>query len=346
MEDGDFVEIVLEMMREYYQWIVANKEWLFSGVGGLIFSGIAGVFISQHKARNKVKNNMSLVKMKTLSQKGYKKSSSNEKALSVTSKQKKELSDTHFNEVDNVINRFIDVYSSHGILKNQIPDIINCKFSLKISDFYSKDTILNILSSDLLEWTSSYFGIQRGWLDGTTQQKYEYRNYYKDIQSFISLVVDLKYKENKEITAYFYKHGNIDCESEKQQDIVIMLRYPIGKIIKKTIYRYIPISTRWNWGYWRTRYQIKSIIYILERLKISMCGYDLDQDIAGCLVNGQLFPELIINHSGFTWYPGDYIDLPSETTVSKEGHETQKVINYIEEKGYIRYLNSEIKKAS
>ena len=326
------MEPFLAVIKQSYQWVIDNKEWLFSGIGGLMASWLSAICISRYKTKTTM----------PLPHKVNKNTTGKKILPAAAAKQPDSI---YFNDIDTLIARFLELYSIHRIPTNNIPDLIDRNFNLKIGDFSTKEAILNVLTGDLLQWISTYWGIQRGWLEGTAQRIYPYRNYYKNVGDFISLVVNLKYREEKTVVACFYKNGTLDHSSEKQQNVVLVLQYPIGEINGKTLYGYIPVSTQWNWGYWRTRYQLKSIIYILQKLRISTCGYDLDLESMGQLVDGTIYPEPIVNRiSQYTWYPEDYIDLPSESSCCKETAETHEVRKYIDEEGYSKHLQNEAEK--
>jgi len=115
----------------------------------------------------------------------------------------------------------------------------------------------------------------------------------------------------------------------------LLLRYPIEKINSKTIYKYVPISTYLKWGYWRSRFQLKSIFYICERLNIFIRGYDLKERRK--IADGIVFPEELLESVPiiFTWYPEDYVDLISHSIQVKEIDETEEVREYIMAEKYI-----------
>jgi len=100
----------------------------------------------------------------------------------------------------------------------------------------------------------------------------------------------------------------------------------------------MPISTLWDWGYWRSRYQLKSIFYICEKLNIYVKGYDLKDREK--IAFGIEFPERIIKGIpiSFTWYPEDYIDRHYQNVQVKEVEEIERVKSYIKQEGYINSL--------
>ena len=65
-------------------------------------------------------------------------------------------------------------------------------------------------------------------------------------------------------------------------------------------------------------------------------GYDLDREKMMSLSSGNVFPKKIIDETrtGYTWYPDDYTDKQSESNAAKETHETETILEYIEENRY------------
>ncbi|MGN4752781.1 hypothetical protein [Bacillus cereus group sp. MYBK220-1] len=252
--------------------------------------------------------------------------------------QRSEVIDNKQNSgVYEVVKRFIEVYENHSIMQNQIPSFIDKKFDLSLKDFKDYDSILKVLNDDIINWTCEKFGIRREWIDGADNQIYSYKSYYKQVHSFIRDIYNFN-STREQITMYVFKYGNLSLEEDNEHNIVLLLRCPIGKINSKQVYKYIPISTLWNWGYWRGRYQIKSIIYLCDNMGITIQGYDLIEKEK--IAYGETFPENIINGISIraTWYPEDYIDVQSQNSSAKEVEETKKVKEYIKEEGYIDYL--------
>lgn len=311
-------------MENFFSLLFNNKEWLFSGVGveiGLVIITSAYAFFKlKNKNKEQTVLNVKLLKDNT------------EKKYIIEDGMEKEKS-----SVNVVVDRFVRVYEAHGIKQNQIAFFIDKKFNLELKDFKDNESILQVLNDDLIKWTCEKFGIERDWIDGTTEKIYGRNDYYKQIESFIDDICKI-IREVDEVELYAFKDGELDRDDENH-DVILLLRYPIDKINSKIIYKYVPIDTYWKWGYWRSRFQLKAIFFICERLHIYIRGYDLKErkKIADRIV----FPEKIINDIpiSFTWYPDDYIDLISKSIQAKETDETEKVREYINKERYIQYLN-------
>ena len=274
-------------------------------------------------------------------------------AFSNQMSENKENNSPNSNEMSELVDRFISVYTNHGLSRTQISSFINGDFNFKISDFMDNDNIIKILDDKILNWTCNTFCIERDWLDGTSEEIYQHRNYYKNVEGFIRLFVKLKNEYRDDFTIYLIKDRELDPSlfSQIENFVIIILRYPLKKINRKVIYAYVPISTQWKWGYWRTRYQLKSIIYICNKLYLytHMVGYDMDMETINKISCGQIFPGPEIDKLEFkqyTWYPEDYIGLPSESVKAKETTETEEVRKYILNESYLDYFEKEKEKYS
>ena len=270
------------------------------------------------------------------------------------SSEEKKPSDYSFNdEMYGLVDRFISIYTNHGILINQISSFVDPAFGLKVSDFKNKDSILDIIDYKLLNWTCNTFCIERDWLDGTSERIYQHRNYYKNMEGFIRLFVKLKNEYRDDFATYLLKNGELDPNSSiyTENCVIIILCYTLKKINKKAIYAHVPISTQWKWGYGNTRYQLKAIIYICDKLHpyTYIKGYDLDMGTINNILAGRIFPGPEIDKlelKQYTRHPEDYIDLPSESVKAKETTETEKVREYILNESYLDYLEKEKQKYS
>lgn len=308
-------------MDDFFKYLFENKDWIFSGVGVVIFTGLYTVLI---KKKEKVDTpyiiSLPLNENKEEQQ------------------DKKESKEEY--KIYEVVRRFIKVYEEHGILQSQIPGFVDKKFGLQLKDFKDQESVLQILNDELINWTCKKFGVQRDWIDGTSEYIYNRKNYYKKIHSFIDDLYNL-IKNGNDIDIYAFKFGDLvpdDTEDENEQEVVLLMRYSIGQLNSKIVYKYIPISTLWNWGYWRSRYQLKAIFYICEKLNVFLHGYDLREK--NNIASGEVFPEKIVRSilNSITWYPEDYIELPSQSIQAKEVEETKKVREYFKQEGYLDYL--------
>lgn len=311
------------MLNEIFEIIIENKEWLFSGIG----NSIGSKFLNSKK---KTIDSYTNVVNYNINLKGTDR-------LNSVNDVKGDID----NQMSDLVDRFISIYGGHGILVSQIPFFVSDNFNFRLSSFKDKNSILNLLDEKIMNWTCNVFGVERAWLDGSTNRIYKYMNYYKRINKFIEAIFELKSLYGNELDAIFIKSGELNPNKYGENYVIVIIRYPIKKINGNTIYKHIPISTNWDWGYWRSRYQLKFIIYICRKLNIYIEGYDSSLDTIYKISGGLVFPSVEINEQklGCTWYPEDYVSYLYNNQCAKEIDEIDIVRKYFEDEGYIKYFN-------
>lgn len=241
-------------------------------------------------------------------------------------------------ETNKIVDNFINVYKNHGIKKDEIITVVPSKFRLKIKDFENEKSIGAIIDRNLLEWTSSHFDVQLKWLCGTTPFIYSCES-FSNIQGLFNLILYTKYVKEENVQAYLFKSEELDYLSENRQCVSL-----IFKISKQGFYKYVPIRVDWDWGYQKSRYDIKHVIYFLERIGVYIYGYKVDSNVVNSLLSGSVFLEESIKNKKETWCPDDYIDFRSENVSAKETIETQRCRVDFYEKGYKKNIEMEIDK--
>lgn len=239
-----------------------------------------------------------------------------------------------------LVDRFLKVFEVHGIAITQIYTITDKRFNLTLKDFKDKDSVLNIISDDLLNWTASTFGVRREWLDGIDKNIYQMPDYYKDIHTAIRDFINMLNKDY-EVDVYFLRTSEeLNNMSEEDQSIGLVIRIYFNDGFGKKIFKYIPIRTYWYWGYWRTRYQLKALIWLFKKLDIDTHGYNIDKKELDSLLSGDIFPQQIIDNLriGYTWYTDDYIDSPTYSIQAKENDEKDQVYKYFYDERYYHSL--------
>lgn len=295
--------------------IIDNKEWLFSGIGSNLINNLFEKKNKDSKVINSYINNVV----------------NNNMIINDKSK------DDEKNEVFQLVDNFKKIYIYHGVSIKRIPFFVDKKFGLNLIDFKDEESILRILDENLINWTCNTFGVEKKWLYGESNKMYKYNNYYKSISRFINDMYVLKQKYNSDLKLYMFKNGELSREDIFEKYITIVVECPIKKLDDNIIFKYIPIYTNWDWGYWRTRYQLKSIICICEKLGIDIEAYDMEIDNMYKISGGLICPKLEIDRikTSRVWYPADYI---TDGCSGKEIDELEEVKKYIKDEGYLKYL--------
>ncbi|ELV7516902.1 hypothetical protein QMU85_001891 [Photobacterium damselae] len=242
------------------------------------------------------------------------------------------------NPVFKLAERFLEVFESHGVHLNEIPRCIPKKYGISLVELANKDKLIEKLTPDLIDWFCSTFNIRRDWLEANGNYIYDTKNYYKNEHSLLRLLKDLKEQHHSYMRVIAYKNiEELDRDGERSQYVNLLIVIPAFKIDDRLVMKYIPTSTLWDWGYWRSRYQFKGITRVCyKKLNLTFDGYTLESEKMAELSSGKVFPKLIIDEipMGYTWYPDDYTDKETESQCAKETNETRSILDYIDEQRY------------
>ncbi|WP_436371800.1 hypothetical protein [Cytobacillus sp. BC1816] len=252
----------------------------------------------------------------------------------------RENQDSTFDEISILVDRFLKVYTIHGISINQIYSFVDKEFDLKISDFKDKNSIINVLNAELLEWTAKTFGVQIEWMYGKTEKIFPSRYFYKRVVSFCKQVIALRDKVEF-IQIIFIRESNLNYKSADEQPVGIIVEF-CKEVNGSNLSLYYPITEYGDWSYWKSRYQLKSIVYLLEKVdefNLSPVGIKLKKGSIDRIVSGKEFIQEIfnVNKTLYTWHPYDYTSNPRHYH-SLEGDEYKELIDYIQNERYVYRL--------
>lgn len=138
--------------------------------------------------------------------------------------------------------------------------------------------LISKLTPELIDWVCLTFNIKRDWIEAGGNYIYDSNNYYKDEHSLLRLLKDLKEQHHDSLQVIAYKDvEELNDSGERPQCINLLIAVPVLEIDNNIILKYIPTSTQWDWGYWRSRYQFKGITRICyKKLHLTFNGFDLD----------------------------------------------------------------------
>ncbi|MBP2110504.1 hypothetical protein [Paenibacillus silagei] len=297
-------------------YLISNKEWIFSGVGVFIIGAIFNLYRSKNIPKSQTSgysngsNNIHLEGNVVLD---------NNNTTTIVYKDveaeppKKPLSE--------LIYKFYFIFEKHGVSRGQIPSFIDKKFNINYADVASEESIIPKLNDELLEWVSSKFGIRRCWFDATDEDYYSKYMYdtidcYKWVGVFINLFSKLidefnVYGYKDSIHVYFLKtFGKFKGDKSGEEgtaDVIVVVSVKIGETTTNIIEKYILVTRNLRWDYWKSRQDIKRMIRTVDKLGIRMCGYDISMDEYKEIVSAQVVPRAILNKKkSATWHPYDY----------------------------------------
>lgn len=143
-------------------------------------------------------------------------------------------------EEDSVATRFVQLFESHGVHRNQIPRIF--KHGLSVADVANDEKLLEKLTEEMQVDACSLFAVQREWLDGANNQIYPTYHFYKYPEGFIKFIDNIIQKsESRDIKAILLTPvGN-----QYGKPALLLLEEELGAIGEKSYYRYYQLSSEW-----------------------------------------------------------------------------------------------------
>lgn len=236
-----------------------------------------------------------------------------------------------------VVKKIINIFESHDVHLNEIPRVVPLKFGITLSVINDSSKFLEKITPEFIDWVSGFFGVRREYIEKDENRIYITIDYYKNERRFLDLIKSLV-KDNKEFEIYAFKNvKDLDRQvSDKYSQFVnLAIRVKIFDEDGLVIYKTIPTSTLWYWGYAKCRYQLKSIIRVLNNnVNVYFKGYNLGSDFIEALSQGKMFYKELVIPCTINWHPDDYSFRSSESAVAKEVDEIEEVVQYMKDYKY------------
>jgi len=224
-----------------------------------------------------------------------------------------------------VTNRFLKIFEDHDVAIPQIPLLIS---QLSLGQL-RLESLPFALTSKVLRQTAKLFQIQLAWLEGVTDQIYNRYHCYKDPWRFFEDIKTFKIDEFDLSMVAFCSTAKLDYGGGQGQPIILVLREKCAHLDDKIIYRY-RIYDEFDWGYRKSRIQLKAIIRIWEdKVGTPVPIYKVGKRVLREIESGRAVP--------YRYYRGgqtdpsleDYSFSTEESAVSKEADELPTVFEYI-----------------
>lgn len=209
---------------------------------------------------------------------------------------------------DSVSSRFIELFESHDVHRNQIPRFFG--HGLTVKDLQDETALLCKLDEPVLDAACSLFGVRREWLEGAESQVYPCHDFYKHPEDVAPFLTALREKN---------PDGGLDgiliAPTEKAGDALIILSEVIGGVGEKPIYRY-HLCNNWLFDYWKSRAYLTAFIAIACRHGVHIRGGSLPSKEIKRMAEGDM---LLVSENGVPdsrrgklWYPEDMALKPDD----------------------------------
>ena len=208
-----------------------------------------------------------------------------------------------------VARRFVQLFAAHGIHRNQILRVLGIKATL--ADVQTDESLLNIMTDELLEKAASLLAVRREWLEGATKQIYLTHDFYKQSDRFPQFLDNLLATPNSSDMRGVLLVAETD---HFEQNAILVLEQQIGSLGDKPIYRY-HLCNNWSFDYWKSRTHLAACVATAWARKIYISGRQVPISDIRRHRDGLAFldyrTESALPMLGRPWYPEDMAIKPS-----------------------------------
>lgn len=205
--------------------------------------------------------------------------------------------------VESVAARFVRLFESHGVHRNQIPRFFD--HSLTLRDVQDDTALFAKLDETILEAVCKRFAVRREWLDGAESQVHLVHDFYKHPENFADFIRNLK-ANNPESQMI----GTLIAPKEHDRDAtaLLVLQEIIGFVGEKPVHRYHLCSYS-SFTYWKARAYLTACIAIAWKSNVFVHGVSMPQKEIKRLAEGKT--QLLWKGEGVwklghkTWDPED-----------------------------------------
>jgi len=210
-------------------------------------------------------------------------------------------------KTESIVDRFIQLFQSHGVHRNQIPRFFGRGIS--VADMQDEEMLLSKLAETVLDDVCEMFAVRREWLDGAEAQIYPKYDFYKKPREFLEFLESMKSENSNEIIGVLIKPDsdiNDPCA-------LVIIQETIGYLGDKPIFRF-HLCNNWAYSYWRARGYLTACIGIAWKRSIYIHGIEMAKDSIDKLAYGETLlgwgGEGIWDLGHKTWNPEDMASSP------------------------------------
>lgn len=197
--------------------------------------------------------------------------------------------------------RFVAVFESHGIHRNQIPrylpDLLN------LSDVQNDQTLSKVLSQEMIDQAADLFKVDRGWIECAKSHPYLTHNFYKRPEKFIEFLEDIL-TSGSDLTGVVFTSGAPG--SGHHADTFILLEETFEFSPDNYLTRYY-ILDNWYFNYGKSRAYLVACVAAAWRKNVYIHGRRVSKDFVRKYQFGEklLSPDLTEYWAGVHWHPED-----------------------------------------
>lgn len=203
--------------------------------------------------------------------------------------------------VESVATRFIRLFESHDVHRNQIPRFFG--HGLLPKDVQDDASLFAKLDEAMLDAACTHFAVRREWLEGAESQVYPRHDFYKHPEDVARFLESLK-----AINPDGELDGVLIAPAEDVGEALLILQETIGAVGDKPIYRY-HLCNNWLFEYWKSRAYLAAFVAIAWKSKVHVRGVFMPRKELDRMATGDdlLIPrdEGVWAFGGKKWHPED-----------------------------------------
>lgn len=205
--------------------------------------------------------------------------------------------------VESVATRFVRLFESHGVHRNQIPRFIG--HGLTLQDVQDDASLLAKLDETLLDAVCSKFAIRREWLDGVEAQIHLCHDFYKHPERFSRFIESLiSSNPNGQLCGLLVASD----KPKRRDEALLVLEEVVGSVGDKPVYRF-HLCNNWSLGYWKSHAYLTACIAIAWKREVYIHGVRLHSKQIARLAHGESLlgwqGEGISKLGPIRWHPED-----------------------------------------
>ncbi len=203
--------------------------------------------------------------------------------------------------VESVAARFLRLFESHDVHRNQIPRFFG--HGLSLSDVQDDASLLPKLDDTILEAACALFAVRKEWLEGAGSLVYPSYDFYKHPEKVSGFIETLRANNpDGELS------GVLLAPDENIGEALVVLQEVIGGIGDKPVYRY-HLCNNWLFEYWKSRAYLTAFVAIAWKRGVYIRGISMPQKEIERMTTGEVILSPRVEGdwalSGKKWYPED-----------------------------------------
>jgi hypothetical protein len=199
-----------------------------------------------------------------------------------------------------IAGRFVALFESHGVHRNQIPRFFG--HGLSLQDVKDDQTLSAKLTDTHLDAACRLFAVRREWLEGADSQIYPLHDFYKHPEEVESFIATLR-ADNPD--------GQLRGEllsPANGGNAMLVLTEIVGEIGDRPVMRY-HLCGEWVFDYWKSRACLTAFVATAWRLNAFISGRELTKASLQPMCAGETVltrnGEPVWESEGTRWHPED-----------------------------------------